>query len=166
MLKLFYGLSELNFGKLMSVYEESNRKNARERYRRMDPNAGLLQAEQDFYAYLRDVFFSTENVCYAVWEENSSYISAFRLEPYADGFLLAALETSPMYRGKGYAKQLIQTALRDIKAPVYSHVHKQNTASLRTHLACGFAKISEQARYLDGTVSDQACTLLRKPSEA
>jgi len=163
MLKLFYHLTDMNFGKLMSVYEEGNRENAREFYGQLDPNIGLLQTEQDFFAYLKDVFFSTENACYAVWEEDGSYISALRLEPYEDGILLAALETSPQHRGKGYAKKLISGVLAGLRVPVYSHVHKGNESSLAAHLACGFMRVGEQARYLDGTVVKHSCTLCRKP---
>lgn len=162
MRKLFFRLSDLNFEKLMAVYDEGNRENARVFYPKMDANAALLQAEQDFYAYLKDVFYTQEGAFYAVWEEQGQYISALRMEPFENGLLLAALETKPECRGRGFAKKLIMSVLEEMGSPVYSHVHKQNAASLKAHHACGFERISEQATYLDGTVMENSCTLCRK----
>lgn len=48
MLYLAKSLQQLQFGKLMEVYIEGNLEKAAE--------VGLLQAEQDFYQYLRDCF--------------------------------------------------------------------------------------------------------------
>ena len=45
---------------------------------------------------------------------------------------------------------------------VYSHVGKRNVASLRTHVSCGFSRVSEQAVYADGSVNDHCATLLYK----
>ena len=50
-------LRDLHFGKLMEVYIEGNRKKA-DAF--SDPAEGLLQAEQDFYQYLQQVFFAAE----------------------------------------------------------------------------------------------------------
>jgi L-amino acid N-acyltransferase YncA len=41
---------------------------------------------------------------------------------------------------------------------LYSHIAKGNTASIRTHEACGFYKISDMAAYVDGSVDGRACT--------
>lgn len=162
MLKIHHSLKELNFGKLMQVYEEGNRENAQQQYPAMDENLGVLHAEQDFYAYLRDCFFATEGSWYAVWEENERYICALRMEPYRDGFLLAALETASAYRSMGYAKKLINMVVRLQDRPIYSHVSKRNPASLHVHLACGFEVIEDRAQYVDGSVSFGAYTLCRK----
>lgn len=162
MKKIFLSLGDLHFGRLMAVYEEGNRENARAFYPNLDANAAILEAEQDFYAYLRDVFFTQEGAFYGIWEENGQYISALRMEPYADGFLLTALETRPDCRGRGYAKMLIRSIVEALDVPVYSHVRKDNSASLKVHAACGFQRISHQATYLDGTVNEQAVTLYCK----
>ena len=162
MVKIISRMRDLNFSQLMEVYAQSNEENAREFFPELDANESLLQAEQDFYAYLRDCFFTTQGACCAVWEEKGRYVSALRLEPYGDGLLLAALETAPEARRKGYAKRLVSQVLQETDVPVYSHVHKQNRASLELHLQCGFERISEQARYVDGTVNDRCCTLRRK----
>ena len=144
MLYMARSLGELNFSQLMEVYIEGTQ--------------GLLQAEQDFYQYLREVFFATPDDVYAIWQENGRYVSALRLEPYKDGLLLAALETAPEHRRKGYAEALIRSILPD-SGKVYSHVHKRNRPSLRLHEKCGFRRISETAAYLDGSVNDRCCTL-------
>ena len=127
----------------------------------MDLSAGILEAEQDFYAYLRDVFFQTKDVKYYVLEDNGQYLSAFRIEPYQDGYLLEALETAPKHRRKGYAKQLLSEVLPKISLPVYSHIHKQNQASLAVHRLCGFQIILDFAQYIDGTNKQDSYTLRR-----
>lgn len=163
MMHLIYRLQELNFPKLMELYSESNRENAEEQYSWDDTNLAILKVEQDFYQYLNEVFFQTKGAFYAVWEENGRYKSALRVEPYRDGLLLEALETHPDYRNLGYAKCLVNAALELLKgegnASVYSHVNKRNVPSLRTHLSCGFCRVSEYAVYIDGNVNSQCCTL-------
>ena len=98
-----------------------------------------------------------------MWEEDSRYISALRMEPYKDGLLLEALETHPDYRCRGYAKKLISAVLDHLLSqeskPIYSHINKRNVASLNTHTACGFQRISEQAVYIDGSVTPHCCTM-------
>lgn len=163
MLRLFYQIKDLNFGKLMTLYWESNSLNAQELYSDLDRNTAILRAEEDFYRYLQEDFFRIPNAAYAVWEENGVYITALRLEPYQDGLLLEALETHPEYRNKGFAKRLIRGVLQHLEKQgstvVYSHISKRNTASLKTHLSCGFQRVSEQAVYIDGSVTNRACTM-------
>ena len=160
MLVLIKSMKELNFGQLMSVYEEGNLENGREFYPGLSQNQQILRAEQDFYQYLRECFFKTDGALYAVWVEKGKYVSALRLEPYRDGLLLEALETAPEYRQKGYAKQLIAAVLAlPVVDKVYSHVHKKNTASMRTHESCGFRKVLDYAANIDGSVSSNSYTL-------
>ena len=163
MLKLAFRLWELNFAALMDVYAEGNAENAEEIYPDEERNAGILRAEEDFYQYLSQSFFSTSGALYAVWEEKGKYLSALRLEPYKDGLLLEALETHPDHRRQGYAGKLIRAVQQWLgqqgSGVLYSHVNKRNEASLRTHLSCGFERISEQAAYIDGSVTNRACTM-------
>ena len=122
----------------------------------------IALAEQDFYQYLKDCFFPTFGAVYAVWMEENEYISALRLEPYKDGFLLEALETAPKHRRKGYAVKLIRAVLAQMPDQrIYSHVSKRNVPSLAVHEKCGFRKISDSAIYIDGSVNHRACTLCR-----
>lgn len=158
MLRIVRSMKELNFAQLMAVYAESNRENSDEFYPQLSPGERLLQAEQDFYGYLRESFFKTEGAYYALWMENGTYVSALRIEPYKDGVLLEALETAPEQRCRGYAKQLMEAVLAGEKK-IYSHVGKRNFPSLRVHAACGFQRISEQAVYIDGSVNGKCCTL-------
>ena len=158
MLHIVKSMAQLDFSRLMAVYEEGNRENAEELYPELPGGQALLQAEQDFYQYLRECFFATHGAYYAVWVENGDYRSALRIEPYKDGVLLAALETHPQYRRRGYAEKLIRDVLA-MENKIYSHVSKKNKASLAIHEKCGFTRISEQAAYIDGSVNAKSCTL-------
>jgi len=152
MLYLAKSLRQLRVGDLMELYTKSNLEKA--------AKTSLLQVEQDFYQYLRDCFFAISAAVYAVWVEEGKYISALRLEPYKDGLLLEALETAPKYRRKGYAQKLMEAVLAEFSGQkIYSHVRKDNLASLAVHEKCGFRKISDFAAYIDGSVDDRAITL-------
>ena len=169
MLKLINSRRELKFSQLMEVYLEGNLENGAEYYPALSKQEQLIHAEQDFYAYLAE-FFRTAGAFYAVWEENGRYLSALRMEPYRDGLLLEALETVLDYRRQGYGKKLILAALealsRENSVAVYSHVDKQNYPSLAIHAACGFSRISENAVYIDGSVTERSCTLRWLPQSS
>lgn len=153
-------MKELDFTALMQIYIEGNEEKASEY-----GDGGLLRAEREFYDYLQGVFFQTPGAFYCIWQENRKAVSALRLKPYQDGFLLEALETAPEHRRKGYAKALVTAVLDNIgKQPVYSHVSKRNEVSLRTHFACGFEKHLDYAVYVDGSVSPRAWTLKFSPT--
>lgn len=157
-------LGELSFGKLMEVYSEGNLEKGQELWPDEPEGRQMALAEQEFYQYLQQVFFRTPDARYLILEESGRYLSALRLEPYRDGLLLAALETAPEYRNKGYGAQLVQAALESVGAmKVYSHVEKGNTASLRVHEKCGFSRVLEHAVYADGSVDDRCCTLCHLP---
>ena len=163
MLEIFTSLAALQFNRLMGVYTERNEENAREFYPNEENGIALNRVESEFYQYLKEVFFPVDGARYAVWEEDGEYRAALRLEPYRDGLLIEALETHPQYRKMGYGKTLIQSVQKKLgeQGPLvlYSHIGKRNTASIKTHLACGFHRISEQAVYIDGSVTDRACTM-------
>ena len=155
MLLIMKRLEELDFSALMDIYVEGNLEKAEEY-----GDGGLLRAERELYDYLREDFFRQQGAFYAVWTEQGSYVSALRLEPYKDGWLLEALETAPEDRRKGYAKRLMAEVLEHMgQAVVYSHVSKRNEASLRTHYACGFQKYLDHVVYLDGSVTNRGVTL-------
>ncbi len=165
MLLIAHNMRQFSFEKLMLVYEEGNRENGAELYPQLSQGEQLLRAEQDFYGFLHECFFSAREAYYCIWEEDGVYVSALRLEPYRDGLLLEALETAPMYRRQGYATKLVQAALATTgTATIYSHVSKRNEASLRTHRRCGFCRVLEHAVYADGSVNDYCCTLRYTPS--
>ena len=157
-------LSELSFGQLMEVYHESNREAGRQLAPGAPENVQLLEAEQDFYAYLRDCFFRTEGAFYYIWEESGQYVSALRAEPYQDGLLITGLETRPEKRNQGYAGKLLAALCGDLAGlgVLYSHVKKGNPASLRTHFAAGFSRIKEYGEMLNGSVSAGYCTMKKQ----
>lgn len=161
MLHIVRNRKDLDFGKLMAVYEESNRKWAQERYPYLTEAEQQLRTEQDMYGNLQ-CFFLDRRAFYAVWDQDGSYVSAVRFEPYEDGLLLEALETMPAERNKGYAKRLVNAVLTKIHGKIYSHVEKHNHPSLAVHSACGFADYLEYAVYADGSVSHKAVTLCSK----
>ncbi len=166
MLRIAYNLDQLRFGQLMAVYEESNTENGAEFYPKLPAGQQILQAEQDFYAYLREGFFDRPGDRYCIWEENGSYISALRLQRYQDGLLLEALETHPNYRGRGYAKALICAALEAAECDrVYVHISHRNAPSIAAHTACGFRKILDYSVYADGSSNGHCATyLFEKPT--
>lgn len=151
MLIIVQSMRELAFGKLMEVYQEPS-------------GTVSLRAEQELFRYLNDCFFRTPGAVYCIWQEGERYASALRLEPYRDGTLLAALQTTPDCRGRGYAGELIRAVLTWQKAHgggrIYSHIANRNAPSIAVHDKCGFRKIADYARYLDGSVTWQAGTYL------
>ena len=160
MLLVFEKLKDVSFSRLMAVYEEGNLENAAEFWPDLEQSQQMIRAEQEFYQYLRQIFFTTEHAVLYVWEEDGEYVSALRLEPYRDGMLLEALETHPEHRRKGYAAALIRAVQKTgLYGKIYSHVGKRNIASLKTHENCGFRKISDNAVYADGSVTSRSCTL-------
>ena len=164
MLKIVNRMNQLKFSELMHVYSEGNRENGAERYPNLSVDAQIREAEFDFYNYLNDVFFRTEGTFYAILEENCRYISALRMEPYMDGWLLCALETLPDERNRGYASNLIRSLLDYLRTfhrkKVYSHVSKDNYASIATHMKCGFQIEKDHAVYLDGSVLHSCYTMV------
>lgn len=156
-------MSELNTDQLMSVYLESNCADGKAFFPDLNGSEQLKKAENTFLSYLREIFFHQPGAFYAIWIEAGDYRSALRLEPYKDGYLLTALETAPEFRRKGIAFRLTTEALTFLRSrgvkKVYSHVKKHNFASLGVHSKCGFQCISESATYIDGTVTQNSCTL-------
>ncbi len=161
MLLMAKSLKELNFRQLMDVYQEGNQDNARELYPDMPMERGILEAEQDFYEYLRTGFFAAAGAYYALWRADNRYVSALRMERYRDGLLIEAVETLPEQRRKGYAKALLKAVMAQVgQGRVYAHIAKWNTASRQLHEGCGFRKISDMAVYIDGSVNDKCETYL------
>ena len=162
MLKVIYSLRQLDFYSLIRVHEQSILHDGMLNYPGESSEQQRIIAEQEFYNYLRSFFFE-EKSFYALWIEDGQYMSAARLQPYRDGFLLTGLETMPDVRGKGYAGMLLASVKEFLKftgvTNIYSRVEKKNSFSLSAHKTAGFEVISESARYLDGSVTSNAYTL-------
>ncbi len=143
MLKIFSDMNQLDLDMLTKVYGYD------------------AQEERTFVDYLQDVFFRTMGAVYCVWVEDGHYVSALRLEPYEDGMVLAGLHTAQADRGKGYATELIRHAMEWLgEGKVFTHIHHWNRASIAVHRRCGFRKVLDTARLLDGSVSAAIGTYL------
>lgn len=152
-------LSEISFRDLMEIYREGNTENGIDFYPNETRERQLMLAEQDFYHYLCEVFFKTEEATYLIWTEGGCYVSALRLEPYQDGLLLEGLETAPGRRRMGFGKKLMQVATEQFgNQKIYSHVNKKNIPSRRIHEACGFRILLDHAVYADGSVLQNSVT--------
>lgn len=166
MLMITNKMHQLRFSELMQVYEEGNLENGQAIYPCESKARQAFLAEQDFYNYLTQIFFTTPNAQYAVWLLDGHYASALRLEPYQDGLLLSALETRPSVRRKGCAEELVKSVLAVLSEQgnikVYSHVNKSNTASLNVHNKCGFRILQDYAVYADGSVMHNSYTLCKE----
>lgn len=148
MLKIIRTMKELEFGKLLQVYDES---------------CVTLDAQGDFYEYLRQVFFKTPGAVYCVWQEGETYVSALRLEPYRNGLILSGLETAVVFRRHGFAGALVDAVIAEFgDAWIYSHINHGNHPSRAIHLRRGFRQISECAVFLDGSATDRTGTYLYK----
>ena len=154
---------KLDFSMLTEVYADSIMKDGRLNYPSRSVAEQFLLAKADLYRYYTDVFLKMRDAFCAVWEEGGEYISALRVEPYKDGYLLSGLETAPQKRNLGYATTLLREVLAYLRKnqwlPVCCHVSRTNAASLQVHRACGFYEILDYAAYIDGTVSRSAVTL-------
>lgn len=158
MLLIARKITDLSYDKLMTVYSETVSETAKQQFSREPEYYALQLAEQDWYQYLKDCFFTTKNAFAAVWIVDGKYVSIFRAEPYMDGVLIAGLETSPEARGKGYATALLTAALAHMNGSIYSHIRKNNAVSIRVHEKCGFQKVMDTAWCLDGSFSSKMGT--------
>ena len=162
MLHIVDSFNQLPFAALMKIYKEGIEENGLEKYPNLPLVQQIAEAEQDFYAYLA-IFFRQADSHYFLWEKDGRYVSALRVEPYDDGYLIAALETEPSHRNCGYAKTLLQEVLiwldKHNPAPVYSHISNANKPSLAVHKAIGFSEFLPYSRYVDGSVSHNAITM-------
>ena len=156
----------MKYSELMHLYRDEIANAGQIEYPDLPENQQVMEAEQDFYDYLTTQFFRQSNSLYCVWELEGHYKAALRLEPFRDGLIICALHTDLMERKKGYAKKLL-CEVQEIFAKngsicLYSHVSKNNPASLMVHKACGFHIIKDNATYLDGSVDYASYTLVYK----
>lgn len=109
--------------------------------------------------YLNTSFFQESDACLLVLTETGISRSVLRMEPYSSGWLISGVETAPECRRKGYALELLHSAIeRAGEKPVFSHVSKTNAASMALHRKAGFRQGADFARLLDGTVSGRFVT--------
>ena len=103
--------------------------------------------------------------------EDGLWVSALRLLPLGEPntWLIGALETHPDHRRKGYAARLITDMVQYLEEnhgaiTLFSGIGKRNTASLQTHLRCGFIREKETWTE-DGKTFDHHCTMAYRSSQ-
>lgn len=147
---------------LLNIYREGIAEKAKQYTYVSSEHDRMRMAEEDFLYYVNTVFFGVHNAWYFLWENAGTYVAALRVEPYKDGTLLSALETTPALRNRGYGKCMVNSLichLRSIQGlPLYSHIHKRNAISEHLHQICGFEKVSDYAILLDGTITSDYMT--------
>ena len=140
MLLIMKRFSEVNISQIRAVYDQTIKN----------------MAEDLFAQDLRDFFLIPGGRLF-VLDIDGAAVSALRAEPYLDGVLFSWLETKPDQRGRGYGNMLVAAALKHLKEQgircVYSHIGKNNAASIAVHRANGFSMSADYAKLLDGTVS-------------
>ena len=158
MLTYISEMKSLPFFEICQVYQQSIEHSAQALSGAR--SEGLWQEEQELYQELRDLFEKRNGVL-ALWRTEQGIQAALRLEKYNEGLLLQSLETRPENRRKGFALSLVSAVLADQprNTILYSHIKKDNIASMQLHLRCGFQAHSDMARLLDGTVTNQFITL-------
>lgn len=164
MLKLFRSSRGIHFSELMRVYKDSLLEQGNALYPYLSEDRRLMEAEQDYYAFLSD-YFNHSGGTLALWAPEGHYEAALRFEPYKDGYVIEGFETASGSRRKGYAKSLLRSVLDCLKEygcnVVYSHIKKNNIASIKTHEACGFHKLYDYSVYLDGSIDSVCFTFVR-----
>jgi len=161
MLKIVNKICDVDFTQMANVYLQSNleygRSNCRNGTTWEQLRCGEMNMRDSLCCFLR-----TKGAILALWDCGGCCVSALRLEPYLDGFLLSCLETAPEACGKGYGTELVKAAAAYIDGRVYSHIHKKNAASLAVHKKASFVICADHARLLDGTVSQAYYTLCKE----
>lgn len=157
MLHIYTSYSDLDGGKLMQVYAESNLENTDHFFPEIEDKAlAVRKVEEGFLQFLREEFFAGPGPAYYVLEEAGAWVSALRLNEVQPGlYYLEALETRPDRRRQGCAARLLRQVVDHLKTKgpfrLCDCVSKHNDPSIRTHLACGFQIVSEAGHdYLQG----------------
>lgn len=153
--------SELDERRLMDLYSEGNIENAEELYPDDDRAQAVRKVEESFLDFLKNKFFASEGSEYFVLVENGEWVSALRTSRIRNRlYYMEALETRPDMRQRGYAKKLLLEVLGELKKrgrfELYCCVSKKNEPSIRTHLAAGFAIVSENGySYLQNSTNER-----------
>ena len=152
---------QLDTGKLMDVYYESNYENTDFFFpEEADKEAAVKMVEAGFLDFLKNDFFSKTDAAYWILETGGIYVSALRMCRIKEGlYYLEALETRPDHRRKGYGAMLLSGVADSLKEDgpfrLLSCVGKKNTASLKVHEKSGFQIVSEEGYdYLNEETDD------------
>lgn len=151
MLTMYSRFRDLNTAQMLQVYREAVERDY----------TGDSAWESPAVSFLEDLklLFCSDRGSVAVWDCDGEYVSALRLEPYRDGFLISCLETAPCRRRQGYAHALLVEVTQLWPGPYYVHIAKSNFPSIKLHENAGFLKIADHAVYVDGSVYTSSITM-------
>ena len=165
MLLVLQSPEELDVPKLLAIYRESVLENCQRMFPAETFDKSLEQYETGYAAFMREEFFAQPGHFWMVETADELWASALRLLPLeeASTWMIEALETHPDHRRKGYGAQLLADTIRFMEEThgsitLLSGVGKRNTASLQTHLRCGFVREKETWTE-DGETNDCQCTM-------
>lgn len=125
-------IEEIDFNKLMDIYEESNWENLSmvesDIDEKSDKNILYQKVRQAYTDYLKNDFLKSGKNYLAILIDEKSYLSALRLFDEGKYFLLEALETNPSFRRKGYGEKLLSKVLDNFanREEIRSEVGKNN----------------------------------------
>ncbi len=135
---------ELDISQLLAIYRSDSLENCTEMYPEEPSSEAALARYEDGYAsFMKNEFFSQPGRLWMVEAEGGLWVSALRLLPGSGFWMLEALATHPEHRRRGYAARVVADTIRYLEEAhgeitLLSCVSRRNTASLRTHLCCGF----------------------------
>ena len=156
-------VDKLEYSKLCDIYRDDLEKNRKKFYSAIAEAEGIEYAKQDYYLYLKNVFFRQYRGKMFIYQNDNRYVSVVCLELFEDGMLLNSLVTVSEERRKGYAFRLLSYALDYCKSrPIYAHIYYKNIASQRLHEKLGFTLLRESAHMLDGSVRSDHFTYILK----
>ncbi|MBR3298874.1 MAG: GNAT family N-acetyltransferase [Clostridia bacterium] len=161
MFLIIKSFEELDGRRLMDLYSEGNIENAEELYPDEDRAQAVRKVEESFLDFLKNKFFAAEGSEYFILVENGEWVSALRTSRIRDElYYMEALETRPDMRQRSFAKKLLLEVLGELKKrgrfELYCCVSKKNEPSIRTHLAAGFAIVSENGySYLQNSTNER-----------
>lgn len=141
--------ADLDERKLMDLYAEGNLENTDWFFPEIrDKAEAVRKVEAGFLGFLRDEFLDRPGNTYWILEEDGVWVSALRttrIRP--DFYYIEALETRTDCRKKGFASRLLAGVEEALQKGgpfrLCCCVSRKNTASLKTHLKCGFSVVSE-----------------------
>ena len=159
MINCIRSADDLNFSSLCIIYEADIELDRRKYYGHLDVAEGRFAAENDMYTYMHESFFNNGGLIYT-FSQGNQYACIARIEPYRDGMLLNSVVTADQFRKMGYASALVDVVLKNSGRPIYSHIYRNNKASIKLHDKFGFKKLLNYAILLDGTVCNDHFTYI------
>jgi len=151
---------------LLRICAESNARVYRKRYAKQyaSDTEAWDALMRDYTEFIREFAAQDDRRIFAL-KENGNWAAALRvIRMDADNWYLAALETAPTFRRKGFARRLLSQTVDYLRGQnacsIVSIVEKENKASRALHEACGFALTGSTAKDHEGNLIEN-CVLYR-----